>query len=112
VLHKKPRSPLNSALKVMSIVRAVAFLWALLACVVIAYFGVRWMIDVPTNPLRNELLEGVAIGFLYGSPALLALPLLAWIGRNKHGKRVQILLLLPLLVAASFITLLVVKVGA
>lgn len=96
----------------MLIVRAVAFLWGLLACVVIAYFGVRWMFDVPTNPLRDELLQGVGIGVLYGFPAWLALPLLVWIGRRKYGKRVQILLLLPIFFATAFVTLLVATVGA
>lgn len=96
----------------MLIVRAVAFLWGLLACVVIAYFGVRWLIDVPISPSRNDLLEGVGLGVLYGFPAWLALPLLVWIGRRKYGKHVQALLLLPIFFAIVFITRLVVKVGA
>lgn len=95
----------------MAIVRAVAFLWGLFACSVIAYFGVQWMTDAPTNPVRNELLEGVAMGLLYGSPAWFALPLLAWLGRRKHGTRVQVVLLLPLFVAAVLVALLAAKVG-
>ena len=62
----------------MSIVRAVVFIWGLFACSVIAYFVVQLMTDTPANPVRNELLEGVAMGLLYGSPAWFALSLLAW----------------------------------
>ncbi|MCZ8093558.1 MAG: hypothetical protein O9331_08705, partial [Acidovorax sp.] len=99
-------------LKVMSIIRAIAFLWGLAACIVIAYCGAQWWSSVPSDPLRAELLVGTSMGLVYGSPAWVSLPLLAWLGRKELSVNIQRILLLPLGVAVMLTAMLAVKGGA
>ena len=111
-LREKPRRPLTSTLKVMSVIRAIAFFWGLAACIVIAYFGAQWWSSAPSDPLRAELLVGSSMGLVYGSPAWVSLPLLAWLGRKELSVRIQRVLLLPPGVAVLFTAMLAVKGGA
>jgi hypothetical protein len=99
-------------LKIMSVIRAIAFFWGLAACIVIAYFGAQWWSSAPSDPIRAELLVGSSMGLVYGSPAWVSLPLLAWLGRKELSVLIQRVLLLPLGVAVLLTALLAVKAGA
>ena len=96
----------------MSVIRSVAFLWGLTACIVIAYYGVQWWSRAPSDPLRAELLVGTSMGLVYGSPAWVSLPLLAWLGRKELSARIQRVLLIPLGIALLLTAILAVKGGA
>ncbi|MFI5447054.1 hypothetical protein [Polaromonas sp. UC242_47] len=96
----------------MFAIRAIAFSWGLIACIVIAYYGVQWWSSVPSDPRRAELLVGTSMGLVYGSPAWFFLPLLAWLGRKELSARIQRMLLLPLGVAVLLTAILAVKGGA
>lgn len=96
----------------MRVIRAIAFFWGLAACIVIAYYGAQWWSSVPSDPLRGELLVGASMGLVYGSPAWVSLPLLAWTGRKELSARIQRVLLLPLGVAVLLTAMLAVKGGA
>ena len=79
---------------------------------VTAYFGVRWWSSVPSDLLRSELLVGTSMGLIYGAPAWVSLPLLAWLGRKDLSPFVQRGLLVPLVIAVLVTAILTVKGGA
>ena len=106
VVHSRQTS------KVMNAVRAIAFLWGLAACSVVAYYGIRWFSSAPLGPLRDELLIGASMGLAYGFPAWVSLPLLAWLGRKELLAKTQRALLLPLGAAVLLTAILTVKGGA
>lgn len=88
----------------MNILRWVAFAWGGLAASVMAYYAAQWAVQ-PHNPLRNEFGIGFGLGLIYGFPAWLVLPVLAYVARRELG-RVQLALLLSPLVlalAATFV---------
>lgn len=92
-------------LKLMNIVRWITFAWGGFAALVMAYYATQWAVQ-PHNPLRNEFWLGFSLGLVYGMPAWLGLPVLAYIGRQELS-RVQLALLLSpivlVLAATSFL---------
>ena len=83
----------------------MAFLWGSLAASVMVYYAGSWTL-YPENPLRHETGIGFGIGLLYGFPAWLGLPALAYHGRSELRCIQQVLLLSPLLVAIAATTFL------
>ena len=84
----------------MTIIRWLAFAWGCLTSIVMAHYAIAWA-SQPDAPLRNELAIGFAIGMLLGWPAWVGLPLLAYAGRRQLRRRTILLLLAPILLAAS-----------
>lgn len=94
----------------MAIIRWLTFAWGCLAALVMAYYAVSWVSE-PNNPLRNELGIGFGMGMLYGWPAWLGLPLLAYLGRRHFGRNTVLLLLSPIMLAVASFALLGVAGG-
>ena len=64
------------------------------------YYASQWVIQVD-NPLRHELGIGVGFGFLFGWPAWLGLPILAFFGRKQLGRFGVLVLISPVLLAGA-----------
>lgn len=98
----KPHAP---SLELMTIIRWLVFVWGCLASLVMAYYAVSW-VSGSDNPLRNELGIGFGMGMLYGWPAWIGLPLLAYFGRRHLGRNAVLLLLAPIVLALASLALL------
>lgn len=84
----------------MKTVRWLTFAWGCLALSTMGYYASQWVIQVD-NPLRHELGIGVGFGFLFGWPAWLGLPILAFFGRKQLGRFGVLVLISPVLLAGA-----------
>ena len=76
----------------MKIIRWLTFIWGCLALLTMIYYVMQWVLQ-EGNPARHELGTGVGFGLIYGWPAWLGLPALAFLDR-KELSRLRILFLL------------------
>ncbi|MCA2917297.1 MAG: hypothetical protein IM318_06130 [Microcystis sp. M017S1] len=86
--------------KFMKIAHWLLFLWGCLALSAISYYAFTWLQN-SSMPGSNELLAGVATGFLHGLPSWLGLPVLTYLNRKEISIKQNAFFLLPLLVALS-----------
>jgi len=89
----------------LSAATALAFVWGSLCALVSSHFLFRAFTETE-NPLHNELAIGVAIGWLYGWPAWLILPVMAVSVWRKGRRWLSAVLIVPVaLVAGTFVLL-------
>lgn len=84
----------------LTAVRWSAFLWGCLALGVMVYYAMRFLPDAH-NVRYNEMGIGFMIGFVYGGPAWVALPVLAFAGRRTLRRWQSFALLSPVLAAVA-----------
>lgn len=72
--------------------------WSTATVLVLSYYSWRWLSEVE-NPLRQELLVGIALALLVGGVAWLALPVIAW-STSTTSVRERWVLSAPSIVAA------------
>jgi hypothetical protein len=65
----------------------------------------RLIVD-SANPLRNEYGFGIGVGIIYGVPAWVGLPLVAFLSRATISRSQLLVLLAPVAVAAALISVL------
>lgn len=81
------------------------FSWGCLALLSMCYYATQWATQ-PENPLRHEFMIGIGFGLLYGWPAWLGLPVLAFHGRKELGRLGVLVLLSPVVIALVVLAIL------
>lgn len=87
---------------VLTAIKWLAFAWGCFCVAVMIYFAQHFFPDA-ANIRNNEMWMGFMLGAIYGWPAWLALPAIAFVQRRERSWWQQLLMLAPLFAAIGLL---------